>query len=156
MSPVLYNQPISVGIHYNRHGFGLAVSMRRLEGRELPQFRRAVLLVFPKSQSGLGSGCETKSESSPGTCLQCSHRLQTSLLPLLRISVALIIAKGLPCSVEQLCGWEIMSVLLRATLHNLNPSVIASRLCYWNMPCVFCLMFLPELTTITTRPHFFH
>lgn len=51
---------------------------------------------------GLGGGCETKPENSPGACLQCSHGLQTYSLPLPRISVAFIIAKGLPCSVEQL------------------------------------------------------
>lgn len=102
MSPVSCNQLISVGRHYNRLGLVLAVSMRRLEGGEQPQFRPAVLLVSPASQSELGGGCKTKSENSSVTCLQCSHRLQTSLLPLLRISVAFTIAKGLPCGVEQL------------------------------------------------------
>jgi len=73
MSPVSRNRLISMGRHYNRFGLGLAVSMRRLEDGEWPQFRPAVLLVPPSPRVGLGGGCETKSESSPGTCLRCSH-----------------------------------------------------------------------------------
>lgn len=102
-----------------------------------------MLLVFPKSQSGLGGGCKTNSESFPGTCLQCSHSLQTCSLPLLRISLAFIIAKGLPCSVVQLCGCGGLWALFSMTFHNPNPSIITLRPHCWNVPHVSCLASLP-------------
>lgn len=89
----------------------------------------------------------------PPMSLQCSCGLQTCFLPSLRISVAFT----LQCWAV-VWQWQAgrLPALLSVTCHNPAPSALTLWAHCWNVPCVFCLTFLPELATSTKQPGSFH